>query len=42
VEETFVRAVFGPEPASPEVSEYSSSLSLLDARLLIIPARSIK
>ena len=22
--ETFVRAVFGPEPASPEVSEYSS------------------
>ncbi|MCR6692233.1 MAG: type III-B CRISPR module RAMP protein Cmr4 [archaeon YNP-LCB-003-016] len=42
VEETFVRAVFGPEPASPEVSEYSSSFSLLDARLLIIPARSLK
>jgi len=41
-EEAFVRAVFGPKPASPEVSEYSSSLSLLDARLLFIPARSLR
>ena len=40
--ETFVRAVFGPEPASPEVSEYSSAVSVLDARLLMIPARSLK
>jgi CRISPR-associated protein Cmr4 len=41
-DETFVRAVFGPEPASPEVSEYSSAISVLDARLLMIPARSLK
>jgi len=40
--ETFVRAAFGPEPASPEVSEYSSAISVLDARLLMIPARSLK
>jgi CRISPR-associated protein Cmr4 len=40
--EAFVRAVFGPEPASPEVSEYASSISLLDARLLLVPARSLK
>jgi len=39
--ETFVRAVFGPEPASPEVSEYSSSISVLDARLLMVPVRSL-
>jgi CRISPR-associated protein Cmr4 len=41
-DETFVRAVFGPEPASLEVSEYSSAISVLDARLLMIPARSLK
>ena len=40
--EAFVRATFGPEPASPEVSEYSSALSVLDARLLMVPARSLK
>ena len=40
--ETFVRAAFGPEPASPEVSEHSSAISVLDARLLVIPARSLK
>jgi CRISPR-associated protein Cmr4 len=41
-QETFVRAAFGPEPASPEVSEYSSAVSVLDARLLMMPARSLK
>jgi len=40
-EKAFVRAVFGPEPASLEVSEYSSAISVLDARLLMIPARSL-
>jgi len=39
--ETFVRVVFGPEPASPEASDYSSSISVLDARLLMVPARSL-
>lgn len=37
-----IRAVFGPEPASPEVSEYSSALNVLDVRLLLIPVRSIR
>ncbi|MDW8004131.1 MAG: type III-B CRISPR module RAMP protein Cmr4 [Thermofilaceae archaeon] len=37
-----LKAIFGPEPASPEVSEYSSSLSILDARLVLIPARILK
>jgi len=37
-----IKAVFGPEASSPNVSEYSSTISLLDAKLLLIPFRSIK
>jgi CRISPR-associated protein Cmr4 len=34
--------IFGPEPASPEVSEYSSATSFTDARLILIPGRLLK
>ncbi len=34
--------IFGPEPASPEVSEYSSAASFTDARLVLIPGRLLK
>ncbi len=34
--------IFGPEPASPEVSEYSSAASFTDARLILIPGRLLK
>jgi CRISPR-associated protein Cmr4 len=34
--------IFGPEPASPEVSEYSSAVSFTDARLILIPGRLLK
>jgi len=37
-----VKLVFGPDPASAEVSEHSSVVSVLDAKLLLIPVRSIK
>jgi len=36
------KAVFGPEPGSPDVSKYPSSLAILDAKLLFIPVRSLK
>lgn len=35
------RVIFGPEPASREVSEQSSAASFLDSRLLFIPARTL-
>jgi CRISPR-associated protein Cmr4 len=34
--------IFGPEPASQEVSEYSSAVSFTDARLILIPGRLLK
>ena len=37
-----VKTVLGPEPASDEVSEYSSAISVHDARLILLPARSLK
>ena len=37
-----VKTVFGPEPASEEVSEYSSAISVHDARLILMPARSLR
>lgn len=37
-----VRAIFGPEAGSREVSDYASSVVFLDARLLLIPARSLR
>jgi len=40
--ETFTRLVFGPKPKGGEESEYSASISVLDARLLMIPVRSLK
>lgn len=36
------KVLFGPEPATEEVSEYSSATSFTDARLLLIPARVLK
>lgn len=36
------KCIFGPEPATEEVSEYSSATSFTDARLLLIPARVLK
>ncbi len=41
-ERSKVLVVFGPEPGEGEASDYTSSASLLDARLLLIPARSLK
>jgi CRISPR-associated protein Cmr4 len=37
-----VKHCFGAEPASDEVSEYPSSVTIHDARLLLLPARSLK
>ncbi len=37
-----VKAIFGLRRGSSEVSDYSSSIVFLDARLLLIPARSLK
>ena len=37
-----VKIIFGPEPASDEVSEYSSAVSVHDARLMLMPARSLR
>jgi CRISPR-associated protein Cmr4 len=34
--------IFGPEPASPEVSDYSSAASFTDSRLILIPGRLLK
>jgi CRISPR-associated protein Cmr4 len=36
------KIIFGPEPATEEVSEYSSATSFTDAKLLLIPARVLK
>jgi len=41
-EKPCVKVVFGPEPGSSEVSEYSSALSIVDAKLLLIPVRSLR
>ena len=35
-------AAFGPEAASEEVSEYAAAAAFLDAKLLMIPARSLR
>ena len=42
VEYDKLKKIFGPEPGTSEVSEYSSLISFLDARLLLIPARCLK
>ncbi|ABW02341.1 CRISPR-associated RAMP protein, Cmr4 family [Caldivirga maquilingensis IC-167] len=37
-----INAVFGPEPGTDEVSEYSSVVNFLDAKLLLMPIRSLR
>ena len=37
-----VKACLGPDPGDLEVREYSSAVSFLDARLLLVPARSLR
>jgi len=41
-ERDLMKCIFGPEPRSPEVSEQGSAISVLDARLLFIPVRSLR
>jgi len=41
-EKRILRCIFGPEPGAAEVSDYGSSISILDARLILIPVRSLK